>query len=54
MVEYPIKCPQCSSDKIKFKCCGKRRCEACDYKWSVKRVPEPKQAPVQQKTEEQT
>lgn len=38
MIENPITCPQCKSTKIKFKCCGKRRCEDCQYKWSVKRV----------------
>ena len=32
------KCPQCNSDKIKHKCCGKRRCEACGYNWNIKKV----------------
>jgi hypothetical protein len=35
------KCPQCNSDKIKYRCCGGRRCEACQFKWNVKRLPVP-------------
>jgi hypothetical protein len=33
-------CPQCGSDKIKYKCCGGRRCEACQFRWNVKRIQE--------------